>query len=121
MPEWWTYGPEDFLLFSERVYWRLFELHNAAVWPALIVALLLGAAVFVFVLQPRSWWSRLIALILAAAWVFVAWAFFWNRYATVNWAAGYVVPFFLVEAVLLVWIGGLHGRLVRPAATSGVS
>ena len=33
MSEWWTYRPEDFLLFSPRVYWRMFELHNAALWP----------------------------------------------------------------------------------------
>ena len=29
MSEWWTYRPSDFLLFSARTYWRLFELHNA--------------------------------------------------------------------------------------------
>jgi hypothetical protein len=28
MSEWWTYRPEDFLLFSPRVYWRMFELQN---------------------------------------------------------------------------------------------
>ena len=26
MQEWWTYRPADFLLFSPRTYWRLFEL-----------------------------------------------------------------------------------------------
>ena len=25
MSEWWTYRPEDFLLFSPRVYWRMFD------------------------------------------------------------------------------------------------
>jgi len=39
MSEWWTYRPEDFLLFSPRVYWRLFELHNEALWPAQIAAI----------------------------------------------------------------------------------
>ena len=33
MSEWWTYRAEDFLLFSPRVYWRMFELHNTALWP----------------------------------------------------------------------------------------
>ena len=47
MAEWWTYRPEDFLLFSPRVYWRLFELHNAAVWPVQVPALLLGAAILI--------------------------------------------------------------------------
>ena len=33
------------LLFSPRVYWRLFELHNEALWPLQVPALLLGAAI----------------------------------------------------------------------------
>ena len=31
--EWWSYASRDFLLFSPRVYWRMFELHNEALWP----------------------------------------------------------------------------------------
>ena len=31
MSGWWTYGLQDLLLFSPRVYRRMFELHNAAV------------------------------------------------------------------------------------------
>ena len=27
MSEWWTYRAVNFLLFSPRVYWRMFELH----------------------------------------------------------------------------------------------
>jgi hypothetical protein len=33
MSEWWTYSLSDFLLFSPRTYYRLFELYNLAVWP----------------------------------------------------------------------------------------
>ena len=42
MSEWWTYRPEDFLLFSPRVYWRMFELHNAALWPLHVLTLAAG-------------------------------------------------------------------------------
>ena len=42
MSEWWTYTPSDLLLFSPRVYYRLIELHNIAVWPVHIGAALLG-------------------------------------------------------------------------------
>ena len=28
MQEWWSYRPGDFLLFSPRTYWRLFQLAN---------------------------------------------------------------------------------------------
>ena len=44
MTEWWTYRPRDFVLFSEPVYWRLFELANAALWPLLYLPSAVGLA-----------------------------------------------------------------------------
>ena len=120
MSEWWTYRPEDFLLFSPRVYWRLFELHNQTVWPLQIPALLLGAAILIWIVRPRPWSHRIISAILAAAWAFVAWAFLWNRYATINWAASYAIPAFFVQALLLVWLGVLRDHLRFAAAAAHV-
>jgi hypothetical protein len=111
MSEWWTYGLRDFLLFSPRVYWRLFELHNEAVWPLHVVALMLGAAIAVWLIRPRPWSGRVAISTLAVVWVWVAWSFLWNRYATINWAVGYMVPAFVAEALLLGWFGGVRGRL----------
>ena len=42
MPDWWSYGFSDFLLFSPRVYYRQFELHNQTLWPVQIIAAGLG-------------------------------------------------------------------------------
>lgn len=111
MSEWWTYSPQDFLLFSPRVYWRLFELHNAAVWPLQVLALLFGAVILVCVVRPRPWSDRVVPAILAAAWIWVAWSFLWNRYATINWAVASVAPVFVLQALLLLWIGSLRSRL----------
>ncbi|MFC3284535.1 DUF6064 family protein [Litchfieldella rifensis] len=111
MSEWWTYRLEDLLLFSPRVYWRLFELHNQALWPLPLLALLLGVLMLVGLLRPRPWSDRLIAALLAVAWVFVAWAFLWERYATINWAAIYAVPFFVLQALLLLGVGTVGGQL----------
>ena len=117
MSEWWTYRLEDFLLFSPRVYWRMFELHNEAVWPMQIVAILLGAAILVLTVRPQPWSDRVISGALAAAWLFVAWSFLWARYATINWAAVYAIPAFAAEALLLAWMstwrGGRHVALTR--------
>lgn len=111
MSQWWTYRPADFLLFSPRVYWRLFELHNEAVWPLQIPALLLGGIILIGVVRPYRWSDRIISGTLAAAWSFVAWGFLWNRYATINWAAAYAIPIFVLQALLLVWLGVLRNRL----------
>ena len=49
MSEWWTYRPVNFLLFSPRVYWRMFELHNAALWPLQVLALAAGLIIILLV------------------------------------------------------------------------
>jgi hypothetical protein len=122
MSEWWTYRPEDFLLFSPRVYWRLFELHNDALWPGQLaaLALLLTLAVLAAVRPPGH--GRLVAAGLALAWVVSGWTFVWSRYATINWAAEYLAPLFAAEALLLALVatfGGLRGARRGAAALVG--
>ncbi|MEX2643133.1 MAG: DUF6064 family protein [Acetobacterales bacterium] len=123
MGGWASYTPQDFLLFSPRVYWRLFELHNAAVWPLHIVALLCGVAVLAAMLRPRAWQDRAVGAALAAAWAFVGWSFLAQRYAPVNWAVGYIIPCFALQAVLLLLWGAFRGALVLhwPRGVPGVA
>jgi Family of unknown function (DUF6064) len=123
MLEWWSYRLSDFLLFAPRVYWRMFERHNEAVWPLQLAMLAAGIAAFVLaVLRPR-FHGRLIATLLALAWGFVAWSFLWQHYATINWAAAYVAPIFGLQALLLLVLGGFLDRLTlgwRDARLAGL-
>jgi hypothetical protein len=84
MSEWWTYSLSDFLLFSPRTYYRLFELYNLAVWPWHVLAIVLGLAVLVLWLRRGAWQGRSVAVILAACWLFVAWAYLLARYDTIT-------------------------------------
>lgn len=118
MSEWWTYSLSDFLLFSPHTYYRLFELYNAAIWPAQILALALAVAILVLLRGRGIWQGRIIAALLAAAWLWVAWAYLLERYDTINWAARYFAIGFAIEALLLIAAGLLLGRLrFRPAAS----
>ena len=108
MSEWWTYSLADFLLFSPRTYYRLFELYNEAVWPAQIAALALGLAILAFA---RMNDGRSIAVILAAAWLWAATAFHFQRYATINWAAVYFAAAFAFQALLILQTGLRRNRL----------
>jgi hypothetical protein len=111
MSDWLSYGLSDFLLFSPRAYWRMFELHNQAWWPLPLLTLAAGvAALALAIFQPRHH-ARWIALILAILWAWIAWSFFWQRYAEINWAAAYVAPAFALQAVLLLAIGTWRDRL----------
>jgi uncharacterized protein DUF6064 len=111
MSEWWTYRLSNFLLFSPRTYYRLFELYNRAIWPAQIAALAAGAAILLLLLRWNRRRSRWTAAMLAACWLWVAVAFHFRRYATINWAALYFGWAFVLEAALLLWTGVVRGRL----------
>ena len=129
MSDWWTYRLEDFLLFSPRVYWRMFEVHNAALRPLQLVTLATGLTVILLALRRPIGSGLWIALSLAALWAFVGWSFLWNRYAAINWAIAYVAPAFGLQALLLVVLGlrglvfdrrGIAGRAGMLLATIGL-
>lgn len=117
MTEWWTYSPRDLLLFSPQTYYRLFELYNLELWPLQIPALLLGVGALAL------WWrggeaaGRGIALILALCWLWVAWRFHWLHYASINPFARHAALAFVLQALLLIWLGALRGRLTPLPST----
>lgn len=95
------YTLSDFLLFSARVYYRTLELHNAALWPLHVLALVAGACIVLCLLRPTLLGMRFSYALLAVAWLFVAWTFFLDRYATINWAAAYLAPAIGAQGLLL--------------------
>ena len=101
MSEWWTYSLSDFLMFSSRSYYRLIELYNAAIWPAHLLALVAGVVVIGTIARPNQRARTTAALVLAAAWGWVAWAYHLERYADINTAAPYFASAFAVQALLL--------------------
>jgi hypothetical protein len=122
MSEWWTYRAEDFLLFSPRTYWRMFELQNEAYWPLPVLMLALGGIVTFLTARGGPTPLRSASVILALVWCFVATTFLWNRYAGINWAMAYVAPTFVFEALLLLLIAVRSGITLQsrgPAAWIG--
>src|SRR5215216_3482129 len=112
MSEWWTYSLSDFLLFSPHTYYRLFELYNADIWPAQIVAVAFGLAILALWRRSRHQ-GRAVPVIVAALWLWVAWAYLLTRYDTINWAARYFAVAFAIEALLLIWTGVRKRLLLR--------
>jgi hypothetical protein len=111
MSEWWTYSLSSFLLFSARTYYRLFELYNADVWPLQLVTLAAGIAILFLIVRGPAWSGRVIATLLAAVWLFVAWAYLLVRYDPINFAARYYAIGFVLQAALLVWTGVIRDRI----------
>lgn len=116
MSEWWTYRLSDFLMFSPETYWRLVELYNRDWWPLHLAALLAGLVALALAVSRKAVALRVMAILLAAAWLWVGWAFHWQRYAAINWAAQYAALAFGLQAVLLLTLvlRGGHAPAARP-------
>ncbi|MCW4148712.1 MFS transporter permease [Halomonas sp. 18H] len=99
MNAWTSYRLQDFIPFTAEVYFRLLERMGETFWPLHLLTLGLGAAALALALRHRP---RLACLLPAPLWAFVAVAFFFQRYAAINWAGGYVGNAFIAQAVLLV-------------------
>jgi len=117
MSEWWTYELSDFLLFAPRTYYRLIELYNAEIWPGQFVALLAGLAVLALLRGRAAWQGRGALALLAAGWLWVAWAFHYTRYATINWAAVYFALAFAVQGAAMLALA--VARAGRPPGPPG--
>jgi hypothetical protein len=112
MSDWLTYTPETFLMFSERTYRRLFEMHNAAVWPAHAAALLTGVVIMILILRRGGVAARLpLVVFLAVAWLAVAAAWFWMRFSTIHTGGRTMAVAFAIEAFALLWFGVARNRL----------
>lgn len=111
MSEWWTYTVADFLMYSARTWYRLIEQYNSTYWPLHLATLLVGLGIIVLVTRQAAWQGRIIAGLLAVLWTWVAVAFLWRRYASINWAATWFAAAFAIQALALVWAGPLANRL----------
>lgn len=111
MSEWWTYSLRDLLLFSPQTYYRQFELHNAEWWPLPLITLALGLTLPLLLRRGNAPTGRLVVTALALIWLWVAWAFHWQRYAAINLAGGYFALAFTAEALLLLWLAMTRGVL----------
>lgn len=114
MSEWWTYELSDFLLFAPRTYYRLFELYNAELWPAQWLALALGALACAGAARGDGPGLRLATVILAAGWLWVAWAFHLERYADIHWLAPAFAAAFAVQGGLLLALAAAGGGAPWP-------
>jgi hypothetical protein len=110
MSEWSSYSLSDFLMFSAKTYYRMFELYNLAIWPAQLVALLAALATLACVARGGVPAGRVAAALLAACWLWVAWAFHAQRYAAINSAGAHFGIAFALQALLLLWFGSVRGR-----------
>ena len=111
MDEWWTYGIADLILFTPETYFRLFELYHREWWPIQLACLAMAVGILLSLWLKSTRGGRVIAILLAASWAWVGWAFLHLRFAPIHWVANWYAVAFFLQALLLFIYGISHRRM----------
>lgn len=112
MDEWWTYGIADLVLFTPETYFRLFEFYHRDWWPVQLVCMAMAVAMLLCLWLKPAHGGRVIAILLAAGWAWVGWAFLHSRFAPIHWVAAWYAVAFFIQALLL-FVCGVSRRGVE--------
>ncbi|MDO3722903.1 DUF6064 family protein [Marinobacter sp. chi1] len=102
---WTTYSLQDLLMFGPEVYLRLYVRLNQEFWPWQLPVVALGLLVPVLLGRPEASLRRLAWLAIASAWVLSGAGFLLTYYSEINWPAAGFGWAFVVQGVLLAWLG----------------
>jgi hypothetical protein len=96
------------LPFTPDQFMAVFAAYNMAVWPAQLVAYVLGLGMVLALLQPTRWTHRIVGAGLALMWVWTGVAYHAVFFAPINKAAHAFAALFIVQALLFA-----HTALLR--------
>ena len=96
---------------TREVFLRLLEQYSEAIWPLQLFVYALGLLIVASIAWPYKASDRLISGLLAAIWLWLGIVYHAIYYFTINWVGGVFTLFFVLEGVLFVWTGLLHGAL----------
>jgi hypothetical protein len=113
------------LPFTRVEFIALFAQYNADVWPAQVVAYVLGLALLAALWRPSRAGDRFIAVGLAAMWLWTGIAYHWLQFSAINPAAFGFAALFVLQGVLFL-VAAARGTLRfgpprRPAAWVGAA
>lgn len=108
------------LPFTREQFFGTFADYNTAVWPAQIVAHLLGLVVVAALLRPSVPGHRRVAVVLAAMWAWTGGVYHGLFFARINPAALAFGALFVVQGVLF-FIAGVTSRRLVFGPSAGVT
>ncbi len=99
------------LPFSIEQFMGVFEAYNRAVWPAQIVAYILGIAAMLFAILKTRHSGRAVSGILGLFWLWTGIFYHLIFFTTVNPAARLFGALFVLQGLLFLWSGVFQSRL----------
>ena len=97
--------------FTAHQFFEIFAKYNAGVWPAQVVLTALALSIIVLVIRSRPTHGRWIAAVLAVLWGWMAVAYHFKYFASINPAAWLFGALSLVGALWFAWVGVGKGQL----------
>lgn len=111
------------LPFTTEQFFAVFADYNAAIWPAQIVAYVMGAAIIIAILARWKYAAPLSLAVLAVFWAWTGIAYHFYRFAEINMAAYLFCALFVAQAGLLAAaaFGGPHMRIAPPRTVYAIA
>jgi hypothetical protein len=100
------------LPFTVEQFLAVFVDYNKAIWPAQILAYLVGGLAFALVFRTHKWTDRIIAGILAAMWAWTGIAYHLTFFTAINKMAYGFGALFVVQATAFAYAGACQGRMM---------
>ena len=100
------------LPFTREQFLAVFVAYNEAVWPAQVMAYLLGLLMVALIIRPSAQRSRIVAAGLAAMWLWTGVAYHGMSFSTISNGAWGFAALFVIQGLLFIEAGVLRGRLV---------
>jgi hypothetical protein len=97
--------------FSSDAFFGVFAAYNAAVWPMQVVFNALAVGVVLLAFRRTEGPSRAIAAFLGLLWIWMGVVYHWIHFAEINPAARIFGVAFVLQGILLVWLGFRPGGL----------
>ena len=97
--------------FTVEEFFNIFGTYNTAIWPAQVVAYILGVIVLGLTFRENKLYSRIISGILALFWIWMGVIYHIAHFSVINPAARIFGLFYVLQAVLFLLIGTILGRL----------
>jgi hypothetical protein len=97
--------------FTIEQFFDVFEAYNAAIWPAQIVAYLIGIVAVALSLRENRLSGRIVSGILALFWIWMGVFYHTIYFSAINPAAWAFGALFVLEGLLFIIVGSMRGRL----------
>lgn len=98
------------LPFTRDEFLAVFELYNQAIWPAQIIAYLIGIAAFILLFRKGGVAGRLISLSLGILWLWTGVFYHWGAFSQINVMAYLFGSIFVTQGASFLVYGTIQGR-----------